>query len=523
MVPVGIGYILAVIKKAGYNVDCLYKKDINDIDRALKNTKYNLLCTGGMSSDYNKISEIVQVAKNNKIKVILGGPIVTCDPELISKSLNIDYSVIGEGEETIIDLLKALQNNTSLANVAGIGYFIQNIFTITENKKTTVNLDLLPFPEWDMLSFEEDLEKQEPSSHMHYPFDFPRLYPIVGSRSCPYNCTFCYHPLGSKYRQRTIVSIINELKVMIPKYKINIVSLYDELFSQSKDRVLLFCNEIMELQKITPWKLLWSCQMRVDRIDEELLRLMRSAGCYMISYGFESYSDVVLKSMKKRITPEQIHRAIHITRNQGIGIQANFIFGDIAENMDTAKSTLEFWKTHNFAAINMLFIMPIPNSEIYQYCISKQIIKDKLDFIKNNKIFNIYNMTQLNDKDFLTLQKKIKRIHIQYKIKVIPQKININELVVKCPECSKISTYRNVFLRYPITIRQLFYCFPVYCRECNAKFFAVSHLYSLISNNFAYILEKTNIVELYFAVKKFKAYAINAKKVVKVYLKISTI
>lgn len=511
MVPVGIGYILAVIKKAGYDVDCLYKKNLHDIDSALKNKKYDLLCTGGMSSDYNKINDIVQVAKKNKIKVILGGAIVTCEPELISRSLNIDYSVIGEGEETIIDLLNALKNNIDLASVAGIGYFAENIFTITGNRKSSVNLDTLPYPEWDMLSFEESLAQQTPSTHMHYPFDYPRLYPIIGSRSCPYHCTFCYHPLGSKYRQRGIPSIIDELKVMIPKYKINIVSLYDELFSQSKDRVLLFCNEIIELQKITPWKLLWSCQMRVDHIDKELLAMMRAAGCYMISYGFESYSDIVLKSMKKRIAPEQIHQAIHITRNQGIGIQANFIFGDISENMDTAELTLDFWKKHSFASINLLFIMPIPNSEIYKYCVLNGIISDKLDFIKNNKIFSLYNMTKLNDKKFMSLQNKIKRTHLQYKIMVVAKKIDNNHLEIECPDCSNISIYRNVFISSPIGIKKLFFCFPIYCRHCNSKFYAVSPLYRLIARRFAFLVESTNIVQLYSFFKKIKIMALSVK------------
>ena len=132
------------------------------------------------------------------------------------------------------------------------------------------------------------------------------------------------------------------------------------------------------------------------------------------------YSATVLKSMKKFITPDQIHCAIHLTQSVGIGIQANFIFGDKRETLQTALETLEFWKKHSF--ISLGFILAIPNSSDYQYCVKTGIIKDKIEFLRNG--FNLENgytnFSRMSNFEFLYIKLLINYYIYKFTIKTRP-------------------------------------------------------------------------------------------------------
>ncbi len=281
----------------------------------------------------------------------------------MSRALNADYSIIGEGEEAIVDLLSCLENNDNLSMVKGICYLDNGNYFLTEERKQINDLDSIPWPDYESFNYNNHLASMKPTDQYYYDiFDYPREYPLVASRSCPFLCTFCYHPSGNKYRQRSVDSIMEELKERIPKYKINIVGIYDELFSNNKERLYEFCRRFKEFADTLPWEVKWGCQMRVDSLDEKLLETMKDSGCFMVSYGFESYSPKILKSMKKYIKPEQIHNAIHKTLDKGISIQANFIFGDVAETMDTAMETLNFWKNIRRLVFNYFPLLFVPTA-----------------------------------------------------------------------------------------------------------------------------------------------------------------
>ena len=183
--------------------------------------------------------------------------------------------------------------------------------------------------------------------------------------------------------------------------------------------------------------------------------------------------------MKKFITQKQIRTAIRLCWKLKIPFAGNFIFGDVAETTETAKVTLDFWKKYCKGQIKLFFIHPYPNSEIYQHCLRKGLIKDKLDFIKNGMHHtNILNMTdKMTDKEFNNLKKEVFKLHLKYDNYVIPSKLieqkkNIYDIHVKCPFCKKEIVFRNHHL--PNTN---YYQDQVYCRECQLRFHFVSRLY----------------------------------------------
>ena len=478
--PLGLAYITSILKQNNHQVDCLnlnhYSGTIKQvITHFLNKTKYDFIGTGNNALAYNTTKIIINSIKEHpsKPKIILGGPIITTQPELYFKDLKPDFGIIGEGEETIIDLLNNLEN---LENVKGIIYKENSKIKITEKRNPPNNLNTLPYPDFEAFNFTEYLNNQRTNTfHNYNPFNNPRTYPILGSRSCPYQCTFCYH--DSKYRARSIENIMKELRTMVKKYKINIILLYDDCFAITKERVEEFCKEITKLQKEISWKLKWSPQLTVKHVTPELLKLMKDSGCDTISYGYESYSQEVLQSMKKPITPEQIDYSFKETLKAGMAIQANFIFGDTKETKETAKETLDYWKKNAKGQISLIFIQSYPGSQIYKHCIKKGIIKDEIKYLQNLTGSTILNMTEnMSNKEFNKLIKDIYETNSKYLKYIKPNSIKktskeIYTVNVKCPFCKKHITYKNCKIE-----NLLSYSFNLVCRNCHMRFFVASTL-----------------------------------------------
>lgn len=484
MFPLGLAYIAAALKKQDYHVDYL---NLNHIEGTIENALnkvlskvYDVVCTGHIGTGYAIVEKIVKSVKIHptKPKIILGGTLITSEPELTLTSLRPDYIVIGEGELTIVELLKTIEENKNPEGIPGIGFLKDNKPVFTKARELIKNIDEIPFPNFEDLGFNQFLENQSNGSNFCEQ-DYPRTYPILCSRGCPYQCTFCYHSIGIKYRERSLDNIFNEINLAINKYKINSLMIYDDLFSVNKKRLFEFCDRIKKLSDSLAEKIGWSCQLSVKNVDKEMLLKLKESGCNLVSFGFESYSNIVLKSMKKPITPEEIDNAVKLCREVGVGLQANFIFGDSAETKETAKMALDYWKNNCNGQVQLGFIQAYPGSEIFKRCIEKGIIKDKLDYIRNNLAHtNWLNMTDsMTDQQILDLKKEILDSRWKYCEYVVPIKKKKTDngrydLTVKCPFCNEIVNYKNTALR-----NSFHYSLWFLCRNCYMRFYLSSRLY----------------------------------------------
>ena len=506
MFPLGLGYISACLKKTGYLVDGLnlnhFEGQIKDIlTKKLDEKKYDFVCTGGNALGYSAIEKIINISKehSSKPKFILGGPIITTEPELVARDLNIDYGVIDEGDESIIELIDCLENKGDVKGVKGVIYYDENRNPIISGiREPPKNLDGLPFADLEGLGYEEWLDNQIPNfNYMESIFDNPRILPFVGSRSCPYQCTFCYH-YNNRYRARSIESIMNELDLVVKKYKINRIYLFDECFSVNRERTIEFCKRMTELRKELSWDLRWIPTMRVDFIDKKLLKIMKNSGCDIISYGFESYSRSILESMKKRITPEQIDKAIKDTLDTGIALQGNFIFGDSEESKESAYETLNYWKEHCKGQVHLSFIRPYPNSAIYQHCIKKGLIVDRLKFIKSimgRGDFYMNLSDKMTNEEMSKLRNDVLNALADYRKVVEPlhtkkTSLGIYDLVVECPFCGEVMKYKNFHIDNIYN-----YGYGILCKKCPMRFHVASKLRKFAYKNFV-IAKRFNNLEL---------------------------
>jgi len=470
MFPIGLGYVSSCLKRAGHEVDCYTFRRAKGYVMQLQKG-YDLVATGGLCCHYANLKIIADLTKKLGRPLVVGGGVITATPELMSRALGVDYAVVGEGEETIVELLATIERGGDPSHVKGIGYFQNGQFLLTEKRPEIRNLDALPLPDYEGFDYGKFLDAANPGQQYYWDlFDHPREYPIVTSRSCPFPCTFCYHPIGKKYRQRSMDSVMEELQRAIPQYRINIVSIYDELFSYNEQRVSEFCKRFRELKSSIPWDVKWLCQMRVTGLNERMLDEMRESGCFMISYGFESYSTTVLESMKKRISPDEIHRAVHLTLDKKMSIQANFIFGDKAETLETARTTLDFWEGHLESGVQFTDLIVCPNSEIYKYSVGKQLIKDELDFVENH-LFDPINITSMSNRQYWEMQVlKFKRLHGNTRY-IVRAERSSDGVTVKCPHCEATVTYGG------LALPKYFYRKTMYCRACRHRFFIADRVH----------------------------------------------
>lgn len=503
--PLGIAYVLSALKHNGMSLDVLNLNHLNGksnqlIATSLDRYKYDIICTGGNSLLYHELKTIINTANGHPSHpvTILGGPIITSEPELIFEALRPNYGVIGEGELTTVELIHNIINKTGIA-VAGTVYWRDDKATMAPMRSSISNLDEIPFPEFDDLGFNEWLDKL----HCNYNYstfgvDYPRSYPLIGSRGCPFKCTFCFH--YEKHYERSLNNIFEELGVAVVKYNINIIFFYDDCFSLSPTRMREFCRRIIELRTRIGRPLYWAVQLTVKKIDDEILTLLKNAGCNSISYGFESFCAPILKSMNKPIKPEEIDNALRKTLEHNIVIQANFIMGDIAETWETANETLDYWKKNCDGQVNLGFIQPYPGSEIYHHCVRKKIITDKLSFIENNiageKTFNFTD--NMSDEDYRRLTLEIYSARLKYRRYVVPSSLKKKgdryNMKITCPYCKQSFTCHNILLKKEFL---LLYRFEFGCRLCARRFFVVSRFFPQLLKLLE-MMTSFNITTLFF-------------------------
>jgi radical SAM superfamily enzyme YgiQ (UPF0313 family) len=435
--PVGIAYISAFLKNANMNVMTanleFYAEDTFNSLRGLISEKgIDVLCTSGLSRDYAKIKEIIDCARwaKRSILTVVGGGIITGDPQPAMASLEADIGVVGEGERTMLDLARALDKKESYETVPGL--IFRNAlgeYTQTAGREEIENIDSIPLPDYDGFAFSEYMQS------IHYEAAY-----VIASRSCPFSCTFCFHPSGKKYRQRSLDSLFSEIEFLVDRYRIHHLIVSDELFANQRERVLQFC------QRIRTYKIKWSVQLRVCDVDREMLEAMREAGCVCISYGIESADNAVLKSMRKHISVAQIEKALKDTYDANIDIQGGFIFGDVAETRETADKTLKWHSEHPHYGLELNMIQIFPGTGLYKNGCSRGIIEDRVKYLKEGCPQT--NVSRLSKEEYISLSSLVYERNMR--AKYLPEKYGITAadgnghvtVEITCDKCGTASSWQ---------------------------------------------------------------------------------
>lgn len=421
--PTGFAYLASALKAAGHEVVGLNLNNIigyssardmiqDNITQAIRREKPGLVGLGGLCIDYAFIKDAIRIIRDTEpyTPIVLGGGIINNDAEFVFNMLRPDFCIIGEGEEVIIQLINALEsNNYNYGVIPNMGYWDNTIAKFTSKDFNYGNIDSRPFPDYEPFGVQNIDDYTMTSSWWYrYTRPNPRPWAMITARSCPFSCTFCVHDRGPKYRARSIENVMQEIKLSYEKYHFNVLIMMDELFAVNKARMREFCLALNEGKRAYGWDFSWAFQAHASaNLDKDTLELAKLAGCSYFGYGLESASPIVLKSMNKKTRISQITEAIRLADETGIGYGGNLIFGDPAETEDTVLESIDFMVKHCLD-INVILaaLRPYPGSKVFDICMEKGIIKDKLEFyehIDENPWNMTVNMTAIPNKKWLPL------------------------------------------------------------------------------------------------------------------------
>lgn len=332
--------------------------------------------------------------------IILGGPHITSNVNHAMSYDVFDYGVIGEGELTLTELLKALKEGVPIEAIKGIAYKDKNKrIVMTAKREYVEDLDSLPFPDFNFIK-DISLYQPPPSNYKLLP-----VISMITSRGCPYQCTFCdRNVFGQKYRERSAENIFQEIKYLHSKYNIREIAFVDDTFFLNKKRIYkLF--ELLNREKIY---LSWSCAARINNVNYDFLKFVKSQGCWSISFGIESGDSKILKTIKKGIEIEQIKNTIDWCYELGITTKGFFMIGHPTESIGSIDKTIKLACSLKLSDIVATINTPIPGSTQYKE-IEKYGVLDKTDWSQFNYWRPVFVPSGLCEDVLLKKQKEIYR------------------------------------------------------------------------------------------------------------------
>lgn len=404
--PLGLAYIASALQQDGHEIK-IYQQDIyhyseEHLTNYLDTNHFDAVGIGGCAGyyQYRKIKKISEAINKSKDRPMfwMGGHLPSPDPEYFLRKFKADFIMIGEGEETARELLNKIETKSDYSKVKGIAYIDKNDnCIITERRPPIKDIDNIAWPAWELFEMEHYvLYGQENGERKDRAID------MLSGRGCHFKCNFCYR-MDEGFRPRSAESIIEEMRYVIEKYKITYVHFNDELLMSSIPRTYEFCNKLIE----SGIKVKWFCDGRLNYAckDVEMLKLMKKAGCVFVCYGIESVDDKALKAMNKNLTVDMIVKGVENTLEAGLSPGLNIIFGNIGETRENIEKDVEFLLKYDdhaqFRTIRP--VTPYPGTDLYNYAVSKGMIKDIEDFYENkhmNSDLLTCNFTQLTDDEY---------------------------------------------------------------------------------------------------------------------------
>jgi anaerobic magnesium-protoporphyrin IX monomethyl ester cyclase len=404
--PLGLGYIAAFLRKSGRDVEIL-DPTFEGRDYAferLSKIDYDVLGVSAYTMNFNLGLEFARFAKskNNRCSVLFGGVHPSILYEEVIKEEAIDFVAVGEGEETTLELMEALERGDPLEKVGGLVFKREGKPKMNSPRKLISNLDTLPFPARDLLPMKHYLKANFGRSA--WAVKQPATS-IVTSRGCPFHCTYCSSHLmfGRRTRYRSVPNIVDEIERLVADYRIKGLSIVDDTFIISKRQIYEFAEEI----KRRDIRIEFICNGRVDIIDQDVLRALKGVGCVGIAFGVESGSQTILDQvLKKGISLEQVRHAFRWAYEVGIPTDAYFMIGIPGETERDVRETIRFSKTLKASAANFAITIPMPGTELFDLAMEKGEISATSwnDFDYTGK--PIFKSRLLDEKKLAALRKR---------------------------------------------------------------------------------------------------------------------
>jgi len=384
IITYGLMTIAAQAKRAGHDVTIhnFSSATWQEVVRLISETDADVYGISAFTFNRRGMGAVAALIRHHHptAHITVGGPFVTALPqETLSYCREIDTVVIGEGEETFMELLDCLHSGRPITGIPGTAWRQGEENIIGPQRQRIDDLDALASP-----------------------FDYFTSRIVMTSRGCPAKCTFCgsYTTWGQKLRFHSVDYCVNMIKTALSRLSRPFIGIKDDTFTSDRRRAIAICDAIIE-NKIN---FIWSCDTRVDCLDDELLGKMRLAGCQMISFGVESGSPEILKSMRKNTTPEMVLEATRAARKYGFFIRYYMILLNRGETQETINQTTALIKSGRPNRFLFNFLSFYPGTEDWEILSRKQVISADIFFTND---FEELSVNRNRSKKVQELERKI--------------------------------------------------------------------------------------------------------------------
>ena len=399
--PLGIAYMAGVLQENNVDVEILDASaedmDFKDVEKELLKRKPDLVALTALTPTIGRALETAQVVKETLPDsiVVMGGYHPTFNFIETLEDENVDIVIRGEGEYIMLNLVQALENQSSLHDVKGIVFEDKNSKEIVVNPEAPLiqDLDELPFPALNLLPMKK-YRLLDMDTHMTT---------MITTRGCPMQCSFCSSAAmhGKKIRERSVENIVDEIEYLKTNYDIDTIAFMDDTFTLKKRKVMAICDEILKRNI----EIMWVCTSRVDTLDEKLLKKMKEAGCITIFIGVESADQQQLDNMCKNTTIAKIENAFKIAHKLKIRTIASVALGMPGDTKEIMNKTVKF--VHKLKPNYAIYSLatPYPGTRFYKEAFEKNLIKIK-DWSKYTLITPILETIDCSLNDMRKIQAK---------------------------------------------------------------------------------------------------------------------
>lgn len=365
--PISLSTVAALLEKNGFTiklVDAIVENiSFIKLKSLISRFKPELVlintATGSIESDLS----VAHLAKTvgSRIKTAAFGIHVSALPnDSFRIEPRLDFIIRGEPEVTALELSEALKNKLDINKISGLSYRDEEKIVHNPERPPITDLDSLPFPAWKYIK----------TSNYLMPFSGKPFLLVATGRGCPFNCLFCadrqYY--GQTLRLPSAKRVVDEIEQDIKKYQVNEFLFWTESFTLNRQFAIEVCQEITRRRL----KIKFVVNSRVDQVDEDLLKHLKTAGCFMIGFGVESGDDKLLRSMKKGITVAQIKKAVFLSKRAGLSVTGHFMIGFPGETKASAKKTIDLACNSPFDFAQFYCVVPFPGSELYQVAVNNR-------------------------------------------------------------------------------------------------------------------------------------------------------
>ncbi len=433
-VPLGLMYLSSYLKKNGF---C----DIKMLDGRAENlkgtTKYvemiqafnpDIIGISAMHHEAQASKHLAGLIKNTKKNcvVVIGGAYPSSDYESCLKCRDIDFAVIGEGEETFVELVKCIEEGKTVENVKGVAYRKGGTTIFNGNRTPIEDLDTIPYPDYSLVDMNLYFYGSRPS--ITNPIYWKKkAVNIMTSRGCPFQCTYCHKIFGKHIRYRSIDNVMGEISFLHRKYKIEEVEFLDDCFNLNLKRAKKLLDALIESKM--ELKISFPNGLRVDNIDKELIEKLKGANTYKVSFGIETASPRLQVKIRKNINLEKAKRTINMVAESGIHTTGFFMLGLPSETEQEMKMTINYALNSSLHSVSFLILTPFPGTEIWEHaCLGNgdythyDKISVNLSYVSDERLYQLrkmaYRKFYFNAKRALALFRLLKgKRNITYNVK----------------------------------------------------------------------------------------------------------